>query len=73
MNAVVALRRFAGEAGHFGEALAGNFDAMFGTGVDGDGFGVDWAGLAVEHEASARLGAGVLGEQDDARVGALGG
>jgi hypothetical protein len=74
---VVALRWFAAvEVDDFrgrGETLARDFDAVFSAGKDGGGFWIDGAGLAMEDEACTTFGTGVLGEQEDARVGALGG
>jgi len=74
---VIALGRFAvGEVDHFvetGKTLMGDFDAVFGSGEDGGGVRIDRAGLAVKDEPCTRFGAGVLGEQEDARVSAFGG
>jgi len=56
-----------------GKTVAGDGDAVFGTGEDGGGVWVSSAGLAVEEEAGAGFRAGVLGEEEDARVGAFGG
>jgi hypothetical protein len=74
VDAVVALGRLAAvEVDDLGKTLAGDFDAVFGSGEDGGGVRIGLAGLAVEDEACTTFGAGVLGEQKDAGVGALGG
>ena len=71
---MVALGRLAAfEVDDFGKALAGDFDTVVGAGEDRGGVRIDLAGLAVEDEACTTFGAGVLGEQEDARVGTLGG
>ena len=75
-NAVVALGWFAGEVDDIagmGKTVARNFDAIFSASKDCGGVRISLAGLAVKHEASARFGAGMLGEEQDARVGTLGG
>ena len=55
------------------EAVACDFDAVFCAGEDGCGVRIDPAGLAMEDEPRARFRARMLGEQENARVGALGG
>ncbi len=73
-DCVVALGRLATvEVDDVSEALTGDCDAVVGAGEDGGGVRVDLAGLTVKDEACTTFGAGMLGEQQDARVGALGG
>jgi len=74
---VVALRWFSAaeidEVRRTREAVARDFDAMFGAVEDG-GYGwIDTAWLAVKDQSSARFRACVLGEEENACVGALGG
>lgn len=74
---MVALGWFAASEVHdFGETaetFMGDFDAMFGGGEDCRFFRGDLAGLAIQYQAGAAFGAGMLREQDNTRVGALGG
>ncbi len=76
-NAVVALGWFAarevGDFGETGKTFMGDFDAVFCAGEDGGVFRRSLAGLAMKHEAGTRFGTGMLGEQEDARMGSLGG
>jgi hypothetical protein len=73
---VVALRRLAAaevdDVADAGEAVARDFDAVFGTGEDGRRLWIGLAGLAVEDKAGARFRAGVLGEEENAGMDALG-
>jgi hypothetical protein len=54
---MVALRRLAAakvdDVADAGEAVARDFDAVFGTGEDGRRLWIDLAGLAVKDEAGA--------------------
>ena len=74
---MVTLRRLAAaevdDIAGAGEAVARNFDAVFGTGEDGGRVGIRLSRLAVEDEAGAGFRTRMLRDKEDARVGALGG